>query len=97
MNRSDAIKALNNTHHNHNWNGPVFGGNSLSDFVLGAGAFPQSDEVFDAIRGAVRNRIAFALSNKAGNPDDAWAAWRKGEIDVDFSDIQRIIDGININ
>jgi hypothetical protein len=96
MNRSDAISALNNTHHNHKWNGPVLGGNNISDFVLGIGAFPQSDKVSDAIREAVMNRIASALSKASSHSDDAWAAWCKGEIDVDFSDIQKIVDEISI-
>ena len=97
MNRSDAISALHNTHHHHNWDGPVLGWNDISDFVLGTGAFPQSDKVSDAIHEAVSNRIATTLSNEAGNRDDAWAAWCKGEIDVDFSDIQKIVDEISIN
>jgi len=92
MNKSDAINALKNTHHSHKWVGPIMGNNSISDFVLGAGAFPPADEISGAIREAVSNRIASALSRAPGNPDDTWAAWSKGEIDVDFSDIQEIID-----
>ena len=91
MNRSDAITALKNTHHNHHWNGPVLGDNSVSDFVLGTGAFPLSDDISGAIREAVSNRIATALSNTTGSQDDVWAEWCKGEIDVDFSDIQNIV------
>ncbi|MEJ2153942.1 MAG: hypothetical protein P8X96_01250 [Desulfobacteraceae bacterium] len=94
MNRSDAISALKNTHQNHHWNGPVLGDNNISDFVLGTGAFPQSDDVSNAIREAVTNRISTALSNKAGDQDQVWGAWCKGEINVDFSDIQGIIDEI---
>lgn len=94
MNRSDAITALKNTHHNHNWKGQVLGDNNVSDFVLGTGAFPLSDDVSLAIREAVTNRIASALSDEAGHHDDVWAAWCRGQIAVDFSDIQGIIDEI---
>ena len=94
MNKAYAINALRNTHHNHDWDGPILGDNSISDFVLGAGAYPPSDDVSDAIREAVSNRIASALSNEPGKPDDAWSAWCRGEINVDFSDIQGIIDEI---
>ncbi len=95
MNKSDAINSLRKTHGNHDWEGPILGDNSISDFVLGAGAYPPADEVSGAIREAVRNCIATALSNESNDPDEVWSAWCKGEIDVDFSDIQEIIDDIN--
>lgn len=94
MNRSDAISALKNTHHRHNWSGPVLGDNNISDFVLGTGVFPQSDDVSSAIREAVTNRISTALGKEPGDQDHVWGAWCKGEINVDFSDIQGIIDEI---
>jgi hypothetical protein len=95
MNKSDAINALKKTHRYHKWDGPIIGDNSINDFVMGTGAYAPADEISGAIRDAVSNRIASALSSAPGNPDDAWKAWRKGEIGVDFSDIQEIIDDID--
>lgn len=95
MNQSDAIEALRKTHRDHDWSGPVMGSNSLNDFILGAGAYPPSDDIADAIREAVRNRISSALSNKSSSPDEAWTAWCMGKIAVDFFDIQLIVDDID--
>jgi len=90
-----------------NWENGM-GLNSVNDFVTVPNSIIEDTEIMDALWNAIENRIKSGLV-AAGNQVDAdtlgkwetwqnrvWENWCNELIDIDFSDIQKMIDEYDI-